>query len=290
MRQWVLAVVIAASTLGSMPSAVAVAYEPVPPFCRKTVLHDYLRPLKRMPTLHEVPASGQIGFGPSNLLLQQSQSLVVGEGEAGYTITPRDYRGSPAHPRWNLVTTLSKVDWRGRPTEILGRSRERIATVGRDSSAGPGFQLDMQGVYRIAMIIRNRSGHLLRIFGHYVRVVKATRKAQLGTDRDVFRPGETVFARVENFGTATALFGAPYRVEKEAGSSWVLANENPQGPWIMPLYLVGPGSTSRGCAGGFWIPPTMSPGRYRIVKSVEFAVNPRRRNPIDLYGEFEVLP
>lgn len=273
------------------PPASAVTYEPVPPFCDGGVVHDYLKPLKRMAKPHAPHPSGRIGFGPPALRLRLFPELLVGDGSAGYWLYLERRRGS-AQLRWEVTTTLARVDWRGRELSVLARGHRRIGSVGSRLGVISRFEIDGRpGVYRFTLEIARRSGEQLAEFSRYLRVVRPMRKARLALDAASYEPGETVFGRIENFGTTTVHFGAPYAIERFDGTGWVKAPESPRGPWIMPLYGLGPGEASPHCS-RFWIPPTMPAGRYRMSKGVEFATR-RLRPPefdIPLSAEFEVLP
>lgn len=279
------------AALAVAPPASAVTYEPVPAFCDGKVVHDYLNPLKRMAKPHAPHPSGRIGFGPPALRLRLFPSLLVGQSSAGYWLYLERRRGR-VRLEWEVTTTLARVDWRGRELSVLARGHRRIGSV--DSRLGVIGQFEIDGhpdVYRFTLEIARRSGEKLAEFSRYLRVVRPTRKARLALDAASYKPGETVFGRIENFGTAAVHFGAPFVIERLEGTGWVRAPESPRGPWIRPLYGVGPGEASPHCS-GFWIPPTMPAGRYRMSKGVDFA-DGRLRPPefdIPLSAEFDVLP
>jgi hypothetical protein len=280
---------ILAAGLTSAPPSHAVIYESAPsPFCDGEVLHDYLVPLKRMPRLHSPPPSGRIGFGPASIAIRPYPALLVGEGRVGYGLSLRR-RTPAAHPRWDVTTTLSRVDWQGRAIEMVDRVRRQVNTVGRGHSAGVHFKVgDDPGAYRLTSVFRSRSGQKLGGYGFYFRVVAPTQNVRLGLNADSYRPGNTVFGRIENYGTATVNYGVAYSIERLNGSSWSQAPESPRGPWILIGLSTQAGQSGR-CL-GFWIPNDMSPGTYRVVKSVDFASGHGRSNPTMLTAEFAIAP
>jgi hypothetical protein len=272
---------------GIAPAASAVTYEPAPPFCAPHVLKDHLAPLERLPALPSPPASGQLGFGPSSLRIQSLPALVTGAGRVGYKLYLR--RKAPSiHPRWRVTTTLSRVDWHGDEVEAITRTNRRLRTI--KAGRGAGVQLELDGIpapYRVLTVFHNKAGERIGGFGFYFRVVSLIGRARLVLNAHSYGPGQTVFGRVENLGTALVNYGVPYAIERLDGTTWSKAPESPPGPWIMPLLSSAPGM-SGGCD-NFWIPPTMPAGRYRMVKEVEIG-SVRPRDPTFLTAEFDVAP
>lgn len=274
----------------SPPTAAAVTYEVEPPFCDGAILRDYLAPLERMPRLHDVPPSGQLSFGSGNIVVRRNSALVVGGGSVGFWLDLHNYN-HPARPRWVVTATLTQVDWRGRKLREVGRLQHRVLQIGREHSAD--FELSVgsvPAVYRVTAIFRSLSGRKLGGFSSYQRVVPATEHARLGLNTTIYRPGQTIFGRVENFGSKSAAYGVPYAIERLEGTAWGNAPESPRGPWIMPLLSSGPGLAG-GC-NGFRIPTTMPAGRYRMAKEIEFVNRLARFGSkiTTLTAEFEIVP
>lgn len=292
-KRWMLGLALAAASTMAYPAAssAAPAYEPEPPsFCRETVIRDYLARLERMPKLHSPPANGRIGFGSAGVVLTPYPSLVVGEGTVGYTLKPRS-DGSAAHPRWEVTTTLSRINGRGRAVETLNRSTRRVTNIRPWKDAG--VELDVEGkraLYRMTIVFHNLAGRELGGYGFYFRVVAPTENARLGLSASSYRHGQTVFGRVENLGTMLTVYGGPYSIERLEGSAWTRAPESPRGPWLAIAYFSPPGKA--GPCSSFNIAPSMPPGRYRMVKRVEFQMPnfPIRGSERILYVEFDVVP
>jgi hypothetical protein len=282
-------VLLFALTLIAMPSgALAVTYEEPSPFCEGETVRDYLAPLQRMPALHSPPKDERIDFGPKSVVFRRTPSLVVGKGSIGYTLSLH-WRAPSAHPRWEITTTLSKVDWQGRVTDTVDRTRRFVFAISRKHSVEASFDVGRQpAVYRLTVAFQSKSGRKLGGYGFYSRVVPATKHAQLSLNSDTYAPETTVFGRLENFGTEPIFFGADYVIERLEGSSWVRAPESPR-EFILPLYFTEAGVTSR-CS-PFRIRPTMS-GRYRMAKGIEYGTWPPPRNgrPVILTAEFDVTP
>lgn len=268
-----------------VPSASAVTYEVEPPFCKPALLRDYLKPLERLPRLPS-PPSGRLPFGPERLGLRPMQSLVVGSGRVGYDLVVEGR--APVHPDWRVTTTLERVDWRGRPVKTIATANRQLRTIRSDRRAGDVFELKgAPAPYRVITVFRSKSGEQLGRFGFYFRLVRPTESAILALNASSYRPGQTVFARVENRGTELVGYGVPYAIERLSGSTWSKAPESPRGPWILPLLLSNPGMSGR-CT-GFWITPDMPAGRYRMVKEIDFMRQSGKDRSKFLLAEFDVL-
>jgi Big-like domain-containing protein len=275
-----------------LPLAVAsgaqAAQEEPQPFCQGEAVHDFLAPLQQMPKLHSPPENGRIGFGPKSVKLSPTPALLVGQGSIGYSLSLH-WRAPSAHPRWNVTTTLSAVDWRGRTTGIVDRLRQRIVTISRKHNVEINFEVGGRpAAYRLTFVFRSDSGRKLGGYGFYSRVVRPTKHARLTLDSNSYGPEATLFGRIENFGTVSVFYGAEYVIERLEGMAWVKAPESPS-IFILPLYWSKPGSS--GPCLGFRVRPSMS-GRYRMSKQVEYGdwPPPRDRRPVTLTAEFDVLP
>lgn len=276
-----------ALSLAAVPGTAAAA-EPEPLFCESHILHDYLAPLKRMPELREPPyrATGKAIRFRGATVAASGSSLAIGGGRSGYQLMWN------ANPRWDLTVNLARVDWRGRFLWQIGWRHLRLGELGPATIAEPNIALPRKpGAYRSTIVIRSPSGRKLAAFGNYYRVIKPALRTRLTLSSPTYRPGETLFARVENPGSAFVLFGQEYAIEKLEGESWVRAPESP-GAFVMPLYNVGPGRTSGHCS-VFPIPTSMPPGRYRIAQEIVYGWQgePRDRQiRPTLSAEFDLVP
>ena len=184
---------------------------------------------------------------------------------------------------------MTRVRANGAP---VGRERVRRRTLvrPREGMIDLSFPVSARpALYRVEISFENKSGKRLGRYGRYFRVVPIVRRARLGIESGTYLAGETVYARVENYGTIFVTFGVPYSVERYDGSTWARAPESPKGPWILPLLLAQSGYTGE-CL-GFRSPVSMPPGLYRIVKGVEYPrVKPHgHESRATLTAEFEVV-
>lgn len=275
--------------LVSLPgNAGAVEPEPEPPFCERHVLHDYLAPLKRMPKLREPPfrATGRDIHFRGLEIASSGPTLAVSGGRVGYQLNWE------RNPGFDLTITLAEVDWRGRFMRRIAQRQVHLDEFGAASITEPNIGLKgAPAVYRTTLVVRSPSGRKLAQFGNYYRVIRPTVHARFALSSDIYQPGTTMFARLENPGAAFVLFGEDYAIEKLEGESWVRSPESP-GPFSMPLYFVAPGTTSGHCT-AFPIPPTMPAGRYRLAQEAIFGW-PRQSRAHEprptLHAEFDVVP
>lgn len=280
--------VIALLTLLALSLAAALssaaASEPEPAFCARETLHDYLAPLKRMPKLRELPYRRRaeplfhgVNIGASG------PSLAVSGGSAGYQLQ------WDTNPKWDITVTLARVNGGGKVVQRLGRRHLRLGDLGQALITEPHFALpeDKPAVYRTTLLIRSHSGRKLAEFGNYYRVIRHTVHTRLATDAKTYRPGSTLFARVEDPGAAFILFGEEFFIEKREGEEWVPL---PEAPFPMGLFEVAPGTTSNHCT-VFPIPASMPVGRYRLSQEVviSWPTQLRQLRPM-LRAEFDVAP
>ena len=297
-----LSVVLTAILLGASSTALAVTYLPIPPvkyepepkpepgpppFCTPAPVRDYLEPLGRLPKRHTPAASGQLGFGPASLRLSPLPALVAGEGRVGYKLH-LEGQARVLHPNWTVTTTLSRLDRKGRVAKVLDRVQRRVRTI--RPGRGAGVQFEIKGVsapYLVTAVFRAKSGRKLGRYGFYFRLVPATSSVGLSLNANSFRAGDTVFGRIENFGTLWASYGAQYTIERLKGTAWEKSPESPEA-FALPVYSAEPGKSGAGCS-IFKTRPWTPPGRYRMSKEVFIETVPRSRvDPVTVYAEFDV--
>jgi hypothetical protein len=266
----------------------ALVYEPEPPFCKPHVVRDHLAPLGRLPKLHGPGEGGRIGFGPRNLRLLTGPRLLVGGGRVGFALRLEQRRS--LNLPWTAVTSLVPLSRKGRPLAPPRRKVERVGYLRAHGGDEFVFEVpDGYAIYRLMTVFRDAAGQKLGRFGTYYRVVDPVIWARLNLSALSFRAEQSVFARVENLGTQSAFYGVDFLIERLEGDTWQRAPESPTGPWIL-LGITTPGGMTGRCS-RFWIPPTMPPGRYRMVKSARFPASDQKGwVERTLVAEFNVLP
>ena len=270
-----------ALALVSAPTAVASE----PRFCKSATLHDYLKPLQRMPELRELPFRRRaeplfrgVRIGAAG------PTLAVNGGRAGYQL---QWDGNP---RWEITLTFEQVTPSGSVIKPLGRRHLRLGALAPALITEPAFTMSGKpAFYRTTLAIRSASGRKLAEFGNYYRVIRPSVHVRLATDAPTYRPGDTLLARVEDHGAAFVLFGEELAIEKREGEAWIPAPGLP-GPVVTPLTFVAPGTTSNLCA-VFPIPTSMPAGRYRASQEtvISWPYERHEQRPF-LRAEFDVAP
>ena len=264
----------------------AAAAETEPSFCESHTLHDYLAPLNRMPKLREPPfrRTGRALHVRGLEVAASGPPLAVSGGRSGYQLNWE------ANPKFDITMALARVNWRGKVVQRIAQRHLRLGELAPAVITEPNFALPGKpAVYRTTIVIRFPSGRKLAEFGNYYRVIRPTVHTRLGLSSGTYAPGATLFARVENPGAAFVLFGEEYMIEMLEGQLWVPAPEAP-GPIPMPLYFVGPGTTSGHCT-VFPIPASMPTGRYRLSQEavIDWPLLKGQIRPM-LHAEFDVAP
>jgi hypothetical protein len=242
-----------------------------------------------MPKPHQPSATGKVGFGPKSLRLWSAPALVFGGGEVGFALKLAHSTGLSLP--WSAKASLVEVNGNGRPN---GEPRWRAKRVGwLDPSRGEMFSFEVSGepaFYRATIAFHGASGQRLGKFSSYYRVMPADQEARLSLNATANRPGTSVVARLENFGSVPMTYGAGYRIERLEGSTWGLAPESPRGPVIAIAYVTPPGRSGSTCL-YFSVPDSMPAGRYRMVIEANLPSWAMRKSAKrTLTAEFDVVP
>jgi hypothetical protein len=261
------------------------------PFCRRTLLRNYMAPIERLPALHHTPLDEGPAFKPRGVSINgHYDQLLPGGGSLGFYIY---YSGRPAvRLNWLVTAKLAGVDRRGQILSVVDGKQKAIRRPASDSSNDFSFEVPGKpALYKTTLTIRKLSGELLGRYGQYARVLEPKSETRLHLSATSVHPGEALYARVENLGTELVSYGVPYAIDAFDGATWAPAPQSPKGPWILPLLHSAPGY-SENCS-RFLIPTDMAPGLYRFVKDVtESSAKDitERGRPRVLTAEFEVLP
>jgi hypothetical protein len=233
-----------------------------------------------------------LGFGPSGMTLAATPALMVDRGEIHMWLSRRT-EAPVLHPNLKLEISVWRVDWRGRPVELLKESHRRVRAIGGEKRLEERFRLPRRpGVYRLTATFQTRTARTLGTAGFYTRLVRPTLDARLRLDASTYARGHVVLARFENLGTTTLMYGAAYRIERFDGGNWVSV---PEAPTEFPAiaYFAAPGASGGHCS-SFLIPHSLQPGRYRMSKEVRFEWRPslkqvKARESLRT-AEFEISP
>lgn len=275
--------------LGSSGTAVAAER---PANCRDHVAVDYLRPLRRLPDVHQ-PPNGQLEFAPRVELHPVATSPIqVSGGYFGYAFSVHD-SSREWKPNWRVRARIARVDRKGEEGRILDEKRRVLGRVrGIDQLR---FALPLRfgnGIFRYTLEIERLSGHRLATFEQYVRVVPRHFAAGLWLDATQYQPGSSLYLQVRNFGSLRLRYLEGGSMEMWDGEDWVRANFGlPERRRSRKLVVrtvkkrvvLFAGQASR-CA-VVTLPLNAPPGKYRMNVSVStrYAESPRQ-----LYESFEV--
>lgn len=279
------ATLLAAAVLASLAVAgPAAAAEGEPAYCERHTLHDYLAPLAKMPKLRELPYRriAEPLFRGVRIGASGPSLSVGGNSSAGYQFQ------WDKNPHWDITLNLAQVNADGSVRVWMGERRVRTSTLGQALIVEPHLVLPGRlGFYRTTLVIRSESGRRIAKFGNYFRVVKPTTNMHFVPQAKTYRPGQTVYARLENRGLAFALYGEEFEVEGLQGEAWGPVPAAP-GPYGTGLQFVAPGTTGH-CL-NFPIPAGFPAGRYRLSQEtiISWPSLHGQHRP-HLYAEFEVL-
>lgn len=259
--------------------------------CSPTIVRDYADPLRGLPRIRRVPASGELPFGPSDLRLERlSDSVVIGPSRFGYELVAQ--RGSVTKRLvlgWTVEMRLSKIDAGGQRVGSVAAATKRVDTVASPTFNGQELALTTPkrpGRY-ILEISFKRGGSLLQAYAEYLQILRPTVNARLVTSFSAIAPGKIAYFRIENFGTRSiGLIGEDFAFERFESGRWVLDPGSPKG--FPGLRL---GTLPAGHAGfcrTFTIPTDTPAGLYRLAKTVLVDGEGKRR--LSIAAEFQVVP
>src|SRR4051794_30367403 len=128
--------------------------------CGATVIHDYSKPLRGLPSLRERPRSELIPFAPGRVWLGSggSNGLQLGSGEIGYGLS---YGEGVPRLDWTVTSKLTRLHRASRTEQLVAFHKHRI---GRPERRGDDLSFtvgDEDALYRIDLVIRDRKGKVL---------------------------------------------------------------------------------------------------------------------------------
>jgi len=268
--------------------------------CETSIVHDYKQPLKRLPHIREVPLREHLSFAPARVFVAQigNGPLVVGNDTVGFGLSYSPfYPGHHLSPplNWLVEAKLVRIDLGGRTTLPLGSIIKRVNRL-RSTDDQPSGDLDLSfpvskpALYRLEITFTDQTGKRLGRYGKYFRVLRPSLDARLILNGTAFHPGDTVTARLENYGTDSLYYGLDRTIERYDGSTWAVAPESSQGAILAIGLSSGPGESAS--CWSFSIPPSEPPGRYRFAWSGEafYGSFSRGKTRLRLESEFQILP
>ncbi|HYQ78802.1 MAG TPA: immunoglobulin-like domain-containing protein [Solirubrobacterales bacterium] len=253
------------------------------------VVKDYLAPLSGLPKIS--PPAAKLSFAPNAFAVRAFDpgSLVSGSSvEVGLRLEARRSKAV----RWTVQTRLVRVGRRHLERQIEEVS-SRVGRMTASESRRVALTSPVDaGLYRWETRFVTPSGRLLGRYGRNFRVLAPQFEAQISFDKPSYAPGETLLPCLENLGSETISYGAPYRIEREVNGSWEKVLPQGEGIWTLIGY-----SNTPGTAATHWsvtLPSDLAVGNYRFVVDAEVTGSasaqpaPGHRRPVTIFGMFSV--
>lgn len=210
-------------------------------------------------------------FAPKTVVLEASESLIVGGGSIGFDLH-KERGGTSRRLNWDVSARLFRVDSSGAARAKAGSGRWRIARLG--SLEAEELRLPVGGrpaSYRMDVFFRRvGSKRLLGHFSQYFRVVRPWFGGRLVASRPAVGRGQEIAARLANYGTETLFSSTPdwsIRVERFDGQAWVRAASDPPPEKQKPIIKALPAGQMGECTRAR-IQADEVPGRFRFAVTV----------------------
>ncbi len=265
-RHWLgLVIFLMLFVLGDPVSQRAMASEQID--CRSRTVNDYLAPFDSMAPAHP-PAKKDLRIGPLTVTLGETTLSRVISGSAfyGYTTSvDRDKGSGSANVRWTVDAELQLLNKKGEVQRITRKSRWHVRDV--QSLEGRVFSLRVAapGLYRFVLAFKDSHG-MLKSFSQYVRGVRRNPRVAVLMDRQIYHAGEVATVQLTNPGTETISFGEGGTVSALKEGEWAPVLRLPS-TGKKKAFGLNPGQSSR-CQ-TFLLPPSLTPGEYRVEKPVQ---------------------
>jgi len=288
-RLWISAILCLMALLDPSRSALASA-DRVENTCDETILHNYLRPLSELPSLHQVPESGRLPFGPRDVTLNTiGDGVRVGRGVIGFSFGDKS-AGVPRQLNWQTTTELFRLGAGvGHRAVLLQRKVRFVARQETAEISGQRFIVDGNpAIYKVRISIRSRLGQLLGRYGEYFRVVRPIFKAQVTVSATSIVVGEALRFRVANFGTEPILADSSFSIQRYGADGWEMIG-SALTPGLRPELRATLLSGEGGRCATHRVSVDQPPGRYRIVNEIRRTEGPKHMREVALSRVFEIV-
>jgi hypothetical protein len=236
------------------------------------IVRDYEQPIRPLLRESGAKSGSRLAFGPPAIHIQRAdlgtgQRLRIGQGRFGLVFKNSSKRSS-GQLSWRAVASIASLGQNGTVTRTLIKHQLSIRAI----AAGQRRQIllptgSIPGLYRFDMLVESQNGRQRNRFVDFVRVLAPELEVGLSTEKKSYRPGDFLYARVENFGSSVVTESAEYAVETQVQGSNEWRRVGPVGVGFPrgPGLPLGPG---RARCFGIVIPAEVVDGEYRIVKQV----------------------
>jgi hypothetical protein len=260
------------------------------PFCSSRTLRAFEDPLESLPTLHGRP-NGKLPFASTGIVFSKETSeVVVGDQAIQYQF--RFERRGPPGLELSVRSRLNRINSKGEFLRVVRQKRERVKLNQAKRLRNIGFKHSPDpGLYRYDLIFR-RNGRTVGRLHDYYRVVHKSLKVHLRLNGKVFRPGDRILGQIENYTAESVDTTTHFEIQRYEHDGWVtVPSQDIFGypvKFRSQMILAYAGTAGR-CSAVMVVLPTMSPGRYRMLKPINvFWKEAGRRSPRRITAEFIV--
>ena len=252
---------------------------------------DYAAPLRAFPPIRNLPPSGTLPFGPAELRITSlSEDVQAGHGIVGFRVAipiSRQRHGLD----WTVNFRVTQLSVRGSPKALIAEHRSRLSHAQEVGLIEKKLAVPVPSTpafYRVDIAIEGANGATLGRYSEYVRVVPRRVKVKLLLRSDVFSPGELLFTRIKNQGTAVVFFELhDLTLEQRVQDGWRLVTLERSPRWggsgsAVGSFIVG---GQAGECSGIHLPSGLAPGIYRVSRTISTRLS--RRFP--LRARFHIL-
>jgi hypothetical protein len=200
-------------------------------------------------------------------------SIFSGVDEVRTRSAPFGFRfakNSPADPKFADLTvtgTLWELDAHGGHAVEVGHTGMVVTPTNLENQ--PLVALtppSRRGFYRFDLRIIAK-GKTIGTYSSYMKQVPPSSRARLLISPRVAHPGGRIRWRLENLGTEQIDYGEEFVVQRKQDGTWTHVRGFGEGLWSLVTAILEPGAAG-GCEGQH-LPPTLAPGRYRVVQEAE---------------------
>jgi hypothetical protein len=272
-------------------------------FCESRIVRDYAGFLRNLPPLTPRPMAERLPFAPERVFFGglSGGPLQVGWGIRGFSLSysPNEPEADKPSPElnWHVTATLTSIDRQGQPLappQTIDQHIDRLWPRGAGGAGEVRWDFYIPGgpaIYRLEIVFENSNGEQLAAFGEYFRVLRPSVDFRFSLNKKKARPGQTVRAKLSNYGVALLAFGLGKTIEYHDGTSWTEPPVEFYSGLVSAIRLgLSPG-TSKSCWSAT-IPENAPPGRYRLATRVEVSkrLEPGPKNQRTVRAGFTVLP
>jgi hypothetical protein len=260
------------------------------PFCQARTLFDFTTPLEKLPKIRETPRESELYFDSNRVSFAKRSDAIVVNGDS---IDYRFLSTEKFTPSFSLdvESRLVSINREGQVVRTVKQRVERAHLNQAKPYDVVGFaHSPPPGLYRYDLSFRE-SGKSAGSYRDYYRVVKKSADVRLRLNDAVFTENDRVLGKIENYTAESVNYNIGYAIQRYQEGDWLPVPLDQllgyQVKFRGPAFRTGPGSAGP-CSALLAVPPTMEPGRYRMVKFLNPYFRKRRTDPRPIVSEFRI--